>query len=47
MTTRGVLYIHSAPRALCPHVEWAVAVLLAGTGGNHDDRQVLQLFIVA
>ena len=25
MTTRGVLYIHSAPSAVCPHVEWAVA----------------------
>lgn len=22
---RGVLHIHSAPAALCPHVEWAVA----------------------
>jgi len=22
--TRGVLYVHSAPGALCPHVEWAV-----------------------
>lgn len=21
--TRGVLYVHSAPPALCPHVEWA------------------------
>ncbi|GGI35867.1 hypothetical protein GCM10010988_06100 [Cnuibacter physcomitrellae] len=21
--TRGVIYVHSAPRALCPHVEWA------------------------
>lgn len=21
--TRGVLYVHSAPSALCPHVEWA------------------------
>ena len=21
--TRGVVYVHSAPRALCPHVEWA------------------------
>ncbi|MFE3599726.1 DUF3145 domain-containing protein [Streptomyces sp. NPDC059096] len=28
MTTRGVLYIHSAPRAMCPHVEWAVAGVL-------------------
>ena len=24
-TTRGVLYIHSSPSALCPHIEWAVA----------------------
>ncbi|HIX00623.1 MAG TPA: DUF3145 domain-containing protein, partial [Candidatus Nesterenkonia stercoripullorum] len=22
---RGVLHIHSAPAALCPHVEWAVS----------------------
>ena len=22
--TKGVLYVHSAPSALCPHVEWAV-----------------------
>jgi hypothetical protein len=28
VTTRGVLYIHSAPRALCPHIEWAVAGVL-------------------
>lgn len=28
MTTRGVMYVHSAPRALCPHVEWAVAGVL-------------------
>ncbi|WP_432762014.1 DUF3145 domain-containing protein [Saxibacter everestensis] len=21
--TRGVLFVHSTPRALCPHVEWA------------------------
>jgi hypothetical protein len=26
---RGVLYVHSAPRALCPHIEWA-----AGRGGG-------------
>ncbi|WP_415109356.1 DUF3145 domain-containing protein [Micropruina sp.] len=24
MTTQGVVQIHSAPSALCPHVEWAV-----------------------
>lgn len=28
--TRGVLYIHSAPSALCPHVEWAAANVLNG-----------------
>lgn len=27
-TTRGVLYVHSAPSALSPHVEWAVAGVL-------------------
>ena len=24
-TARGVLYVHSSPRALCPHVEWAAS----------------------
>ncbi|ACQ80056.1 conserved hypothetical protein [Beutenbergia cavernae DSM 12333] len=27
-TTRGVLFVHSAPRALCPHVEWAAGSVL-------------------
>ena len=26
--TRGVLYVHSAPSALCPHVEWAASGVL-------------------
>ena len=26
--TRGVLFVHSAPRALCPHIEWAGAEVL-------------------
>ncbi|WP_165807265.1 DUF3145 domain-containing protein [Nocardioides currus] len=26
--TRGILYVHSAPSALCPHVEWAVGGVL-------------------
>jgi hypothetical protein len=26
--TRGVLFVHSAPRALCPHVEWAAGAVL-------------------
>ncbi len=28
MTTRGVLFIHAAPPALCPHVEWAAGGVL-------------------
>jgi hypothetical protein len=28
--TRGVVYVHSAPAALCPHIEWAVAGVLGG-----------------
>ena len=27
-TTRGVLFVHSASSALCPHVEWAVGGVL-------------------
>ena len=26
--TRGVLFVHSSSRALCPHVEWAVSDVL-------------------
>jgi len=28
--TRGVLFVHSAPRALCPHIEWAAGNVLGG-----------------
>src|SRR3954468_3408807 len=28
VSARGVFYVHSAPPALCPHVEWAVAGVL-------------------
>ncbi|MDQ3095025.1 MAG: DUF3145 domain-containing protein [Actinomycetota bacterium] len=28
MSARGVLFVHAAPAALCPHVEWAVAGVL-------------------
>ncbi|HNV10219.1 MAG TPA: DUF3145 domain-containing protein [Propionibacteriaceae bacterium] len=27
-TTRGLVFVHSAPSALCPHVEWAVGGVL-------------------
>ncbi|MDT0346253.1 DUF3145 domain-containing protein [Streptomyces litchfieldiae] len=39
MTTRGVLYVHSAPRALCPHIEWAVAGVLGARVGLDWTRQ--------
>jgi len=26
--TRGVVYVHSAPAALCPHIEWALSGVL-------------------
>ena len=28
MSARGVIYVHSSPPALCPHVEWAAAAEL-------------------
>jgi hypothetical protein len=28
VTTRGVVYVHAAPSALCPHVEWAIGGVL-------------------
>jgi hypothetical protein len=28
VSARGVIYVHSAPPALCPHVEWAAAGVL-------------------
>ena len=39
---RGVVFIHSAPRALCPHLEWAVGRAI-GRAVNFDwsDQPVL------
>jgi hypothetical protein len=31
MSAHGVLYIHSAPAALCPHIEWAVAGIVGAS----------------
>lgn len=33
--TRGVLFVHSAPRALCPHIEWGAGNVL-GTRVSMD-----------
>lgn len=35
MPTRGVVYIHSAPLAVCPHVEWAIARVLSAPVNLH------------
>jgi hypothetical protein len=43
VVARGVLYIHSAPRALCPHIEWAASrALERGVNFNWDDQPVLR-----
>ena len=31
MSVNGVLQVHSAPPALCPHIEWAVAGIVGAT----------------
>ena len=31
--TRGVVYVHSTPKALCPHIVWAVEGVLGGRVG--------------
>jgi hypothetical protein len=31
MPAQGVVYVHSAPAAMCPHIEWAVAGVLGGS----------------
>ena len=40
---RGVLFVHSAPRALCPHIEWAAGRALDFAVNFHwDDQPVLK-----
>ncbi|MGH4023049.1 MAG: DUF3145 domain-containing protein [Pseudonocardiaceae bacterium] len=29
MSTSGTIYVHSSPSAVCPHVEWAIAGVVA------------------
>lgn len=42
-TARGVLYVHSSPRALCPHVEWAAGRALGEAVNFHwVDQPVLK-----
>lgn len=40
---RGVLYVHSSPRALCPHVEWAAGrALNRAVNFTWEDQPVLR-----
>ncbi|EHR60101.1 DUF3145 domain-containing protein [Saccharomonospora cyanea] len=39
MSTRGVVYVHSSPSAVCPHVEWAISGVL---GSRVDLRWTAQ-----
>ena len=32
-TTRGVILVHSASAALCPHIEWAIGSVLGAAAG--------------
>jgi hypothetical protein len=37
--TRGVIYVHSTPLAVCPHVEWAIPRVLAAPVNLHWTAQ--------
>ena len=39
MPTRGVIYVHSTPLAVCPHVEWAIARVLTAPVKLHWSAQ--------
>ena len=42
MRTRGVVYVHSSPLAVCPHVEWAVARILGAPVRLEWDAQPVE-----
>ncbi len=39
MSTRGVVYVHSSPLAVCQHVEWAIARVLTAPVNLHWTAQ--------
>ncbi|MDG4764993.1 DUF3145 domain-containing protein [Solwaraspora sp. WMMD406] len=41
MPTRGVVYVHSTPLAVCPHVEWAISRVLVAPVNLHWTAQPL------
>jgi hypothetical protein len=40
--TRGVVYVHSTPLAVCPHVEWAIARVLTAPVTLHWTAQPVE-----
>ena len=42
MPTRGVVYVHSSPLAVCPHVEWAIARVLSAPVSLHWSPQPVE-----
>ncbi|MFJ8578446.1 DUF3145 domain-containing protein [Micromonospora sp. NPDC093277] len=42
MPTRGVVYVHSTPLAVCSHVEWAIARVLAAPVNLHWTAQPVE-----
>ncbi len=40
-TTRGVLYVHSAPQALCPHIQWALESVSRGRPAPGDAQAIV------
>jgi hypothetical protein len=40
--TRGVVYVHSTPLAVCPHVEWAIARVLTAPVNLHWTSQPVE-----
>ncbi len=42
MPTRGVVYVHSTPLAVCAHVEWAIARVLTAPVNLHWTSQPVE-----
>ena len=42
MSTRGVIFVHSSPTAVCPHVEWAISGVLGARGDRWSGRRSRQ-----
>lgn len=41
-TVRGVVYVHSAPVPLCPHIEWAIGAVIGRRSFTWDRQPALR-----